>query len=94
MYPTNRPGYEHGILVEFRHVDTDVLLWESSLQVLPRKDDVVWYAVGAGTLTDYDVKFVKWEFRKLTADDAQGDPQEVVIGLSDGLVIVRIKEAP
>lgn len=93
-YPTDRPGYVHGMLVEFRHVDTDELLWESSVQALPRKGDVVWYAVGAGALTDYDVKFVRWEFRKLTQDDTQGDPQEVVTALSDGLAVVRVKEAP
>ena len=94
MYPTDRPGYTHGMLVEFRHQDTDVLLWETSIQVLPRKDDVVWYAVGAGALVGYDVKAVKWEFRKMTQDDVQGDPQEVVTGLSDALVIIKIKEIP
>lgn len=91
---TDRPGYVHGgVLVEFRHQDTDVLLWESSMQVLPQKIDVVSYAVGDGALTSYDVKGVKWEFRKMTMDDAEGDPQEVITGLSDCKPVVIVKEA-
>ena len=93
-FPTDRPGYAEGVLVEFRHENTNEILWESSLQLLPQKGDIVWYVIGAGVLTDYDVKSVKWEFRKMTRDVFEGDPEEVITGLSDCLAIVVVKEVP
>lgn len=94
MLATDRPGYVHGgTLTEFRLDTTDELLWEASLRFLPVVDDVLYYAIGQGSLTDYEVEEVKFEFRKMTQDDWQGNPQEVVTGLSDCKPIVIVKVA-
>ncbi len=92
MRPTDRSGYTHGgILTEFRLNTDNSLLWESSTVFLPAMDDVVPYAVGEAALTDYTVVSVRFEFRKITQDDAQGDPQEVVTGLSHCAPVVIVK---
>ena len=67
--PQTRPGYDpRGPLAEFRDWITDELYWEACVVVLPAKDDIVGYGVGAdGALTSYEVKSVAWEFRKLGA---------------------------
>ena len=54
-------------------------------------DDVVSYAVGEAALTDYSVVSVRFEFRKVTQDDSEGDPQEVVTALSYCLPVVTVK---
>ncbi len=90
--PTDRVGYVHGgRLTQFRLNTDDSLLWEASMVFLPQTDDVVPYAVGTGALTDYTVVSVKFEFRKVTADDEEGDPQEVVTGLCYCVPVVIVK---
>ena len=64
------------------------------MQLLPQKDDIVWYAIGDEALTNYVVKSVRWQYRKFTQDDEWGDPQEILAGLSDCLPVVVVKEVP
>ena len=90
--PTDRAGYTHGgIRTEFRLNTDDSLLWEASMVFLPGKDDVVPYAVGATALADYTVVRVKFEFRKATQADGEGDPQEVATGLCFCVPVVIVK---
>ncbi len=59
--------------------------------VLPRNSDKVGYGVGAeGALTTYNVIKVAWEFRKLTIDDEEGEPQENTGALCYSKPVVRV----
>jgi hypothetical protein len=93
-HPTDRVGYVHGgSLVEFRHQDTDVLIGESAMTVLPPKEATWWHGVGEdGALTEYDIKAVKIESRQYEVDDDQGDPQDVGVALCYTKYIVLVKE--
>ena len=90
--PQNRAGYDpRGPLAEFRDFASNDLLWEACMVVLPRKDDMVGYGVGAeGAPTLYEVIAVTWEFRKLMTDDEEGEPQEHTGALCYSKPVVRV----
>lgn len=90
--PQNRAGYDpRGPLAEFRDFASNDLLWEVCMVVLPQKDDMVGYGVGAeGALTSYEVVTVSWEFRKLTTDDDEGEPQESAGALCYSMPVIKV----
>ncbi len=94
-YPTERVGYVHGgSLIEFRHQDTDVLIGESSMTMLPTKDMKWWWGVGEGNLMEYDIKEVHIRSRQVEVMNEQGEPYDVGVSLCFTTYVVLVKEPP
>ncbi len=80
-------------IVEFRLEGTLELLWRSVLPV-PRVDDHVYYGVGSGPLTEYEVVSIPTTYRKMVVEGPSpgGGEVEVENALSNCVpcVIVRL----
>ena len=62
------------------------------MKFLPQKDDVVWYGIGEGDLSAYEVLSVKFEFRKMVTQPEEGDPEEIPTALSACVPVVIVQE--
>ena len=65
-------------ITEFRLLSTGELLWES-VAPPPQKDDLVYYAVGTGELTAYEVSRIDYQYRKLVVEGPSPDGGEVEV---------------
>ena len=80
-----------GLVVEFRDNETDELLWEASMHMLPGEDAVIRHVDVDGVTTTYEVKGTAFGF--FTPDARDSYSSEISVTTSRCKPIVYVKEA-